>query len=625
VCSHNGGALGTSTFDNVSVFSTVNDSLTVNPGASGTINVLANDSAPAGTTLTVTSVTQGMKGSAVNNGDGTVTYTSNAGAIGTDAFTYSVSDGMGDNASATVNVVINGLQAYYKFEEGTGSTSYDATGDGYTATLTGTAWTTGVEGSNGIAFAGASSSYATIPALNLNTNTATITGWVRRNGTQSTSTGIVFCRAGTTVSGLTFRSSNQLGYNWNNTPATYNWSSGLTVPNAQWTFVALVITPTNGTLYMQPQGAAMQTAVNNLANVPDAFDGVTTLGQDPNGNVRYFNGVMDEVRIYNTALSPSAISALANASPAIAASAAATPATVTGTSTALSVLGASNIFAESALAYAWTATVLPPGAGAPTFSATGTNAAKNCTATFTQPGSYTLTATISDIGGGTIASSINVTVAQTLTSVNVVGGTPVIGPLITQQFTATALDQFGNALPSQPTFSWASAGYGSISSTGLYTSPYASGTANVTATTGGVTSASASVTAVTPWNAWLASVFSAAQAANPAVSGPTANPVSDGLNNLLNYAFNGNPLTANPGILPVAGVIGNTATLTYRQNEAATDVAYSIEQTSDFITWVTLTPNTNVLSDDGSTRVIRASIPLSTGTPLTLRLRVTLQ
>ena len=40
-------------------------------------------------------------------------------------------------------------------------------------------------------------------------------------------------------------------------------------------------------------------------------------------------------------------------------------------------------------------------------------------------------------------------------------------------------DQFGNALSAQPAFTWTSTGYGSVSSSGLYTAPYASGTASI--------------------------------------------------------------------------------------------------------------------------------------------------
>ena len=156
VCSHNSGALNTSTFDKVSILDAADQTLTVNSGAAGTVNLLANAVGPTGATLTVTSVTQGAKGAVVNNGDGTATYTSAANAIGIDSFAYTISDGLGDTASATVNVAINGLLAYYQFNEGTGTTSADATGDGFTATLQGATWTTGIEGTGGLGFNGSS-------------------------------------------------------------------------------------------------------------------------------------------------------------------------------------------------------------------------------------------------------------------------------------------------------------------------------------------------------------------------------------------------------------------------------------------------------------------------------------
>ncbi|HEV3084860.1 MAG TPA: cellulase family glycosylhydrolase, partial [Gemmataceae bacterium] len=54
-----------------------------------------------------------------------------------------------------------------------------------------------------------------------------------------------------------------------------------------------------------------------------------------------------------------------------------------------------------------------------------------------------------------------------------------------QTFTAQALDQFGNALASQPSFTW-SATAGSITQGGLYTAPSAAGTAHVQVSNGGV-------------------------------------------------------------------------------------------------------------------------------------------
>jgi hypothetical protein len=75
----------------------------------------------------------------------------------------------------------------------------------------------------------------------------------------------------------------------------------------------------------------------------------------------------------------------------------ATPSSINpGESSNLSVLGDDADDGEGALTYTWAATILPPGATAPSFNINGSNAAKNVTATFTQAGPYTLTVTISD-------------------------------------------------------------------------------------------------------------------------------------------------------------------------------------------------------------------------------------
>jgi hypothetical protein len=626
VCSHDGSALNTSTFDNVSIFAAANDSLAVDAGASGTVNGLANDSALTGTTLTITSVTQGAEGTVVNNGDGTVTYTAIASASGTDSFTYTVSDGIGDIATATVNVAINGLRAYYKFEEGTGTTSADSSGNGFTSTLKSVTWSSGVEGTNGVSFAGVSTSYGTIPALNMNTNTATMTAWVKISGAQNNFSGIVLYSGGGNASGMVFNNTNQLAYNWNNLTSQWAFRSNLVIPYGQWTFVALVITPSNATLYVQPQGGSMSSVTNSVANAVSAFSGVTDLGLYPGYTTRSFNGSLDEVRIYNVALSGTAIATLANASPFAATAASATPSPVTGTSTALSVLGGSNIVSPATLTYTWSATSLPPGAATPAFSVNASNAAQNSTATFTQAGNYTLTATIADNAGGTSTSSVPVTVNQTLSSVTVAAGTPVIGSQISQQFTATGNDQFGNALAVQPSFAWTNTGYGSVNNAGLFTAPYASGTANVTATSGGISNTSGGAFSVsTPWNSWLTSAFTAAQAANPAISSPTADPDNDGLSNLLEYAFGTTPTSADPAASrPIFGISGGNLTLTYRRNLAATDLTWQVQQSSDCVHWTAASVNETVLGTNGNIQTVQDAVAQGSGGAMFLRLQITI-
>ena len=79
-----------------------NDSAWTTTGQAVTVSVLANDTDADSDTLSVTSVTQGTSGAVVKNSDGTATYTPRAGFTGTDSFSYSISDGHGGTASATV-------------------------------------------------------------------------------------------------------------------------------------------------------------------------------------------------------------------------------------------------------------------------------------------------------------------------------------------------------------------------------------------------------------------------------------------------------------------------------------------------------------------------------------------
>jgi hypothetical protein len=81
------------------------DSASTTEGQAVDIAVLANDTDPEGDTLTVTGTTQPSHGSASVNPDGTVTYAPQAGFVGSDEFTYSISDGT-STSSARVTVTV---------------------------------------------------------------------------------------------------------------------------------------------------------------------------------------------------------------------------------------------------------------------------------------------------------------------------------------------------------------------------------------------------------------------------------------------------------------------------------------------------------------------------------------
>ena len=74
----------------------------------------------------------------------------------------------------------------------------------------------------------------------------------------------------------------------------------------------------------------------------------------------------------------------------------------------------------------------------------------------------------------TIATT-SVTVNQTLSSIVVSPASAALNESQTQQFSATGLDQGGNPLITQPSFSWSVNGGGSIDSAGLFTAGAAVG------------------------------------------------------------------------------------------------------------------------------------------------------
>lgn len=147
---------------------------------------------------------------------------------------------------------------------------------------------------------GGSGNYALVPPLNLNTNTFTTSAWIKPTGIQNDWAGIVFCRGGSTTMGLNFAVNNELRYHWDG--GKWSWSSGAYVPADEWSHVALVVEPGKATLYLN--GVPY---VNTSSHNAEAFDANIRLGNDPNSGSRTFQGQLDEVCIWQRALSQNEI------------------------------------------------------------------------------------------------------------------------------------------------------------------------------------------------------------------------------------------------------------------------------------------------------------------------------
>jgi hypothetical protein len=173
---------------------------------------------------------------------------------------------------------------------------------------------------------------------------------------------------------------------------------------------------------------------------------------------------------------------LSNRAPTVSTAAVATPAAVTGTSTALSVIGADD-HGETNLRYTWSADVAPADVAAPTFSDNGTNAGRNSTATFAGAGTYVLRVTVADASGLTATSTVTVVVTAVTTGLAITpaGHTMFTGESV--QFSAKVVDQFGNVLDANPDVDWFVTD-GTMNTAGRFTAPAAPGTVSVAATSG---------------------------------------------------------------------------------------------------------------------------------------------
>lgn len=135
----------------------------------------------------------------------------------------------------------------------------------------------------------------------LNTDTVSYTAWVKPNGPQSGFNAVVFQRgvspSATKATGFGFGDQNDIRMHWEDTE--YDWIPGLSIPANVWSFIACVVTPTNSTLYVNGKSASHDVATRP---VHDFSQDPIYIGLDPTGG-RIVNGEIDEVAIYDHALS----------------------------------------------------------------------------------------------------------------------------------------------------------------------------------------------------------------------------------------------------------------------------------------------------------------------------------
>ena len=188
-----------------------------------------------------------------------------------------------------------------------------------------------MEGTGALTFDGFDDYIEVNTPLDLNSNTVTLSAWIKRDGDQPMYAGIVDCHysdpcdpnAPGTGAGLDFGSGGSLGfaewvpweinhelaYFWhidaNDEPFdnyAWDWHSGLVVPDDQWVLAALVVEPMQGTIYMYD--GTLQASRNPLRHYPELWNGPARFGDQMQYSDRLFKGIMDDVRIYDYSLTP---------------------------------------------------------------------------------------------------------------------------------------------------------------------------------------------------------------------------------------------------------------------------------------------------------------------------------
>ena len=148
---------------------------------------------------------------------------------------------------------------------------------------------------------------------------------------------------------------------------------------------------------------------------------------------------------------------------------------------------------------------------------------------------------------------------------------------------------------------------------------------------GGTGSITLTISVSSPFAVWQQSWFGSADSS---VSGANATPAGDGIANLLKYALNLDPNTDGSSGLPAQSLVTNAGqnylALAYTQVQAATDLTYTVQVSSDLQTWYSGTGYTAAPSitnnADGETQTVTVQdlTPVTDAAQRFIRLEVTL-
>jgi hypothetical protein len=209
-----------------------------------------------------------------------------------------------NEASATVSSpAVTGLVAAYGFDEGSGTTTSDGSGNGNTGTLSNATWNTGGKFGNALSFDGTNSivNVANSAGLQL-TNGMTLEAWVKPTSLGSWNT-VLFKERSNYYAYALYANTGT------NRPSANTFTNGdndvrgtAAVATGVWTHLAATYNGTVLAIYVNGTQAATLLVSGGIVSNTGALriGGNTIWGE-------YYNGLIDEVRVYSRALSAAEI------------------------------------------------------------------------------------------------------------------------------------------------------------------------------------------------------------------------------------------------------------------------------------------------------------------------------
>ena len=287
------------------------------PAAGATVSATINVTASASDNVGVAGVQFKLDGANLGAEDTSspysVSWNTTTASNGAHTLTAVARDTAGNStSSAGVGVTVDnsappppvGLVAAYSFDQGSGTTAPDASGNNNTGTLTSTTWSLSGKYGGALSFNGTSSFVRVADSASLHLSTGmTLEAWVNPNALGSIWRTVILKENGANMQyGLYAHTDTSRPSGHVFTTAEFDTRGTAAVAQSTWTHLAVTYDGSNLRLYVN----GTQVSVKAVIGAMGASTGPLKIG----GNAiwgEWFSGLIDEVRIYNRALAATEI------------------------------------------------------------------------------------------------------------------------------------------------------------------------------------------------------------------------------------------------------------------------------------------------------------------------------